>query len=94
MLSVLLSYAIAVDLAKAFILALGITGCPMGTLNPEMGIVGLKVVTYPGSHFSLNMLMNLHTMTRVLTVLGSEFAWGKTMRSAGLAWEVRMAILP
>jgi hypothetical protein len=84
MISVRPSYAIDVNPAQVYVLAAGTVGCP----------VGLRAFTHPGSHFFLNMLMNLRTMTRILTALGNEYAWGKTMRSAKLFLAVGMAILP
>jgi hypothetical protein len=84
MISVHSPYAIVVDPVKIFVLAVETIGYP----------VGLRAVMHPWSHFSLNMLMNLRTITRILTVLRNEYVWGKTMRSARLVRAVIMATLP
>jgi hypothetical protein len=76
--------AIVVNPAQVFVLAAEAVGYP----------VGLRAVTHPGSHFSLNMLTNLRNMTRILTALGKEYAWGKTMQSAKLFLVVGMSTPP
>ena len=62
-------YALVVAPAKIFVLAAEAIVCP----------VGLGVVAHPGSHFSLDMPINLCTMARVLPVLGRDYAWWKML---------------